>query len=516
MNSDVEKTLGYSPERLLQTHFVNLLNRDEDSTNAAEVWFSSENKIDGRYSIHLRLIDKQGTKRWFECNFTTKNDLWYCSARDINEEKEAVSGVYALKEKFQKVVDVATDLVYELDWDSGELLWGDELTDILGYPNEERFVDYDWWLDKIHTDDLERVIHDVSSTVEGDAEKVKLMYRIKTYNGSYKYVMNNKYVDRKEDRSPDKIIGAIVDISDLKETEDHAERHQMLLEELADQTSTAIWVRDNKGKHLYMNQNFRSLFDFGKTMEIGKTVHELFDEDEAHQFSDNDQKVLKSGESHEFDESFETKMGKRFYKTNLFPINEDKLGGVSIDITDEIEIQDKRVKEKLLDSMSRIKTMANIHELLYQSSSFTNLKMDESIRKLIDGTTSSYGVSDLDITFNLEPIVLNINLAIPFSLLINEAVTNVLKHAFNEGESGTMTVILFERNGKTTLTIEDDGKGLPDDFNPKGREDTLGLKLIETLASQLKADYSFISLDKGAQFKISFENKKEKVQGVYF
>ncbi|MDZ7806737.1 MAG: PAS domain-containing protein [Gracilimonas sp.] len=85
------------------------------------------------------------------------------------EEAESVS---KLKNKFQKVLDVATDLVYELEWESGNLAWGDELTDILGYPNEERFVDYDWWLDKIHPDDLERVLHDVSMTVEGENRKV--------------------------------------------------------------------------------------------------------------------------------------------------------------------------------------------------------------------------------------------------------------------------------------------------------------------------------------------------------
>lgn len=554
VNNDVGQTLGYSPESLLQTYFVNLVDREDDSTNAADDWFSPENKIDGRYSVHLRLKDKQNEKRWFECIFTRDSDYWYCSARDINQQKEAESGVYELKEKFQKVVKVSTDLVYELNWESKSLSWGDELTDILGYPNEERFVDYDWWLDKIHPEDLERVIHDVSSTVEGEAEKVKLVYRIRTFEGSYKYVMNHKFIDRKEDGTPDKIIGAIVDISDLKEAEDQAERHQKLLEELAGHASAAIWIRDDKGKHQYMNQNFRSLFDLGEASVVGKTVHELFDEDKANQFHENDQKVLKSGDSHLFDESIETKMGKRFYKTNIFPINEDKLGGVSIDITEEIEAQenlkktveekeillkeihhrvknnlaivsgmlhlqwykegDKRVKEKLLDSTSRIKTMATIHEILYQSLSFTNLKMDKNIRRLIDGITASYGVTvDLDTTFNLEPIVLNINQAILFSLIINEAVTNVYKHAYGEGESGTITVTLFEKNGKVTLTIEDDGKGLADDFDPKGTEQTLGLELIETLAKQLKAEYSFISLDKGAQFKLTFEKEDGKGAG---
>ena len=473
------------------------------------------------------------------------------------EQKETASAVLKLKKKFQKVVDVATDLIYELEWDSGNMSWGDELTDILGYPNEERFVDYDWWLDKIHPDDLERVVMDVSTTVEGKSDNLKLVYRIRTNDGTYKHVMNHNYIDRKEDGTPDNIIGAIVDISDLKEAEASAERKEKLLEELADYTSTAIWIRDHEGKHLYLNQNYKSLFGLGKTKTIGKTVYELFDKDIARQFIENDQEVVESGEPQVFDESLETQAGIRYYKTNIFPISGDKLGGVSVDITDEIESQgklqktveeketllkeihhrvknnlavvsgmlylqwykeeDERVQKKLLGSVSRIKTMASIHELLYQSSSFTHLKLDENVRRLIDGTTSTYGISlDIKVNYKLKPIVLNINQAIPFSLIINEAVTNVLKHAFDEDVSGEMDVTLFEKDGEITLSIEDDGKGLPDDFNPKGREKTLGLELIETLASQLKAEYSFKSLEPGTLFNLTFEREEKKGAGSSF
>ena len=481
----------------------------------------------------------------------------YRQKKLLQEKNIAESGVYKLKEKFKKVVNVATDLVYELDWDSGKLSWGDELTDILGYPNEERFVDYDWWLDKIHPEDLEKVTHDVALTVDGESKKIKLAYRIRLYDGTYKHVMNPKFIDRKKDGSPDKIIGAIVDISDLKEAQDQAKRHQKLLEELANQTSTAIWIRDLQGKQLFMNQNYRNLFELAEQNDIGKTVHELFDEDKARQLYEKDQKVLETGKSIFFDECVETKNGKRFYKTNMFPISGGKVGGVSIDITDEIEVQeklkkfveeketllmeihhrvknnlavvsgilllqqykeeDKRVQDKLIDSTSRIKTMATIHELLYQSASFTNLKLDENIRLLIENITTSYEISvDLDTTFDLESIDLNINQAIPFSLIVNEVVTNVLKHAFEEGETGTLIVTLFEKSGGVTLTIEDDGKGLPDDFDYMGENETLGLELIDTLSTQLNAEYSYLSLERGAQFKLVFQKEAAKGAGSSF
>ena len=157
--------------------------------------------------------------------------------------------------------------------------------------------------------------------------------------------------------------------------------------------------------------------------------------------------------------------------------------------------------------------MATIHEILYQSLSFTNLKLDKNISRLIDSITSSYEISvDLDTIFDLEPIILNINQAIPLSLIINEVVTNVLKHAFDEGETGAISVTLFNTDGLITLIIKDNGKGLPDDFDPTGREKSLGLELIESLSNQLHADYSYSSLEQGAQFKLTFE--KEDTKGV--
>jgi len=79
-----------------------------------------------------------------------------------------------------------------------------------------------------------------------------------------------------------------------------------------------------------------------------------------------------------------------------------------------------------------------------------------------------------------------------------------------------MIVNLFEENDHITLTVNDNGKGLPEDFNPKGREETLGLELIETLASQLKADYTYRSLKKGAQFTLTFERNEKKGAGSSF
>ncbi|MFO7799125.1 MAG: PAS domain S-box protein [Rhodohalobacter sp.] len=556
VSNGVEKVLGYSPDTLKGKPFTNFLEADELEDSTIEQWFSSEKQHRGRYSTSVRLIDKHDRKRWFQCNFSGDENKWYVTAIDISDKKEAEQGVYELKDKLKKIVSVATDLIYELDWASGDLSWGDELTDVLGYPNSEKFVDYDWWLDKIHPDDLEQVVHDVELTMEGDNQKSNLVYRIRTFDGLYKYVMNRIYVDRNEDGTPDTIIGAIVDVSELVEIEEKAFRNKKLLEELADNAWSATWIRDANGTFVFANDKFRSLLGLSGKKVVDKNLYDLFDSEKASQFKANDQKVLESGEPIVFEEQLRVNGKVRYYKTNIFPIKgvpglKQIVGGVAIDITEEkesrdlledsleeknillaeihhrvknnlavvsgmMELQaysetDERVQEKLYDSTGRIKTMATIHELLYRASSFKNLRLDRNIEQLITNITDTYHSSiDLELSYDMESVELNINDAIPCSLILNEIVTNILKHAYDDGDSGTMHISLIEEDGTVTLKIRDDGKGLPDDLDEEDSGTSLGMELIQTLTSQLHGSYSYTSLDEGVEFKLIFDKTEGK------
>ena len=556
VSNTVEKVLGYSPDMLRGKPFNDILEADELEDGTLDQWFSVEKQHRGRYSTSIRLIDDQGKKIWFQCNFSADENQWYVTANDISDKKEAEHGVHELQDNLKKIISVATDLIYELDWESGDLSWGDELTDVLGYPHTERFVDYDWWIDKIHPDDLDRVIHDVALTVEGESRKMKLVYRIKTFDGSYKSIMNRVYVDRNEEGRLKTIIGAIVDVSELVKIKEQAHRNKQLLEELADNAWSATWIRDDNGTFVFANNKFRSLFGLSGKKVVGKSVHDLFDDKLANQFKANDQKALESGEPVVFEEQLRLNGKVRYYKTNIFPISgvpglENIVGGVAIEITKEKENQeliqhsleekivllaeihhrvknnlavvsamlhlqaynetDERFQQKLYDSTSRIKTMATIHELLYKSSSFKNLRLDKNIEQLINNITKIYNSTiDLDVSYDMEPIELNINNAIPFSLIVNEVVANILKHAYSNGDSGLLEISLIKKDETITLKIRDDGKGLPDDFDEAGNGSTIGMELIQTLTGQLKGEYSYNSLDRGVEFELVFDKSDRK------
>ncbi len=435
VSDGVEKELGYSLDMLLGKPFTEIVDTDELEGETIEQWFLTEKQHKGRYSTSVRFIDHQNRKKSYQCDFSADKNNWYVTARDISEKKDAEKGLFEIKNKLQKIVSVATDLIYELEWESGDLSWGDELTDVLGYPHTEKFVNYDWWLDKIHPDDLKRVIHNVEHTVEGDSKKSKLVYRIRTFDGSYKYVINRIYVERDEDGTTANIIGAIVDVSEMVALEEQSKSSEKSLEE--------------------------------KETLLAEIHHRI--------------------------------------KNNLSVVS-------GMLILQALNETDEEVQKKLNASIGRIKTMATLHELLYQSPSFANLRIDENIEHIISSVVETFDVSvDLDVSYSMEPVELNMDDALPCSLIVNEVITNILKHAYDDGDSGLLEVSLVEADETVTLKIRDDGKGLPEDFDLDGNETSLGMVLIQSLTKQLNGEYSYSPLDRGVEFKLVFNKSEGKV-----
>lgn len=166
----------------------------------------------------------------------------------------------------------------------------------------------------------------------------------------------------------------------------------------------------------------------------------------------------------------------------------------------------EQLQKKLLDSTLRIKSMANIHEQLYQSNSFSNMAFDVGLKNLVQTILETLDSGkEIETTFNLDPIELNINQAVPCCLIVNEVLTNSIKHAFNTNEGGLITISLNKNNQHLHLQIADDGVGFQDDGDQNDTS-TLGMELIDTLAHQLEAEYSYTSgkSGEGTLFEIQF------------
>ncbi len=150
-------------------------------------------------------------------------------------------------------------------------------------------------------------------------------------------------------------------------------------------------------------------------------------------------------------------------------------------------INDEAVRNMLMDSQNRIQSMALIHQTLYQSNNFARVDFADFLEALIPTLVNSYSVSGKNITLavNVDEVYLPINSAIPCGLLINELITNALKHAFTERNDGKISVSLSaNENNEIQLSISDDGNGIPEHLNLDEVE-TLGLRLVNLLSQQL-------------------------------
>lgn len=137
------------------------------------------------------------------------------------------------------------------------------------------------------------------------------------------------------------------------------------------------------------------------------------------------------------------------------------------------------------ESENRIKSMSLVHERLYRSGDLSSIGMKEYINDLVRGLTRSYGIDAERIRFELKigDITLGIGAAIPCGLIINELVTNSLKHAFPDGRRGIIGISFFKNSGdEMELVIHDNGIGLPQ--NPgSGKAESLGLELVNILVN---------------------------------
>jgi len=166
------------------------------------------------------------------------------------------------------------------------------------------------------------------------------------------------------------------------------------------------------------------------------------------------------------------------------------------------QVQDEKIVAMFEASQDRVLSMARLHEQLYQSEDLKHVDIKSHFTSLIEGLIHEYQVGiDISLDINVEPVDIGVKTLVPLGLLINELITNSLKHAFKGGEGGEILVHLRCLEGvKYELVIGDDGVGLIPNDKDKG----LGTELIEIFTEQLEASIERLE-QPGTVFKIIFE-----------
>ncbi|MBA3679723.1 MAG: PAS domain S-box protein [Bacteroidetes bacterium] len=255
-------------------------------------------------------------------------------------------------------------------------------------------------------------------------------------------------------------------------------------------TNFEIETLDKDHKKIYLDIYFNPIIENDKIVEVSGIAHNITDKKVDHQRVEQSLKekdVLLKEVHHRV-------------KNNMQIIS-------SILNLQSSYVTDNYTLALLKESQNRIKTMAYIHESLYQNKSFTSVNFSEYIQTLSKNIIQSYVLSSekVELILNLEKINLNLDVSIPAGLIINELITNAIKHAFPDAKKGKVCLNLKSESNNIYLEVTDNGVGIPPgvDYN---NTNTLGLQLVNTLIDQLDGEINFKSeKDKGTEVLIKFK-----------
>jgi PAS domain S-box-containing protein len=167
-------------------------------------------------------------------------------------------------------------------------------------------------------------------------------------------------------------------------------------------------------------------------------------------------------------------------------------------------LDDESSRAALRDCQSRVVTMAQIHEMLYQSSDYARVPFARYARDLAARVLSASGIlaGTVALDFELAELALPVEQAIPCGLILNELVANSLKHGFPNGARGTIRVALRLADQSVVLSVGDDGIGMPPALDLENLT-SLGMQLVRTLVEQLEGRLEIIRVP-GCTFRIAF------------
>ncbi|MEN4018039.1 MAG: histidine kinase N-terminal 7TM domain-containing protein [Methanobacterium sp.] len=176
-----------------------------------------------------------------------------------------------------------------------------------------------------------------------------------------------------------------------------------------------------------------------------------------------------------------------------------------------LKLQSKYIKDEnalniFRESQNRAKSMALIHQRLYQSGDLKKINFGNYTQDIVFNLFKSYTTNSNQIKLNVDVdnALLDVDTAIPLGLILNELVSNSLKHGFSEGRKGHLTVEFHLKDHEYRLIVSDDGTGIPEGLNYENA-DSLGLKLVYSLSDQIGAEVN-LDTSRGTRFEIRFKD----------
>lgn len=513
------------------------------------------------YGMEKRYIRKDGQVVWGYLTVSPLRDSQgntrsiVVTVQDITDRKRAEEALKKSEEKYRQLIESLNEGIWVIDENEYTTYANLPMGEMLGYTVEEMMGKH--LFEFMNEKSVEICKNNLERGKRGIKEQYEFEFLKKNGTPVYTTIETSPIFD--DDGNYIGAIAGVMDITDRKKAEELLRESEELYRKLMQTSPDAVIVTDLEGHLTHVSEKVLNLHGFSCADELlGKSVLTLIAPEDHEKAMESFEKTLREGAVENVEYTMVKKEGTfigelnaavikgseetpKAFITTVRDITEKKrteeqikasakekevllreihhrvknnLQVISSLLNLQAEhIKDSQYTEMLKDSQHRIRAMALIHEKLYQSENLAYIDFDEYITSLVAGLVWSYGGKrdKVAVKTETEDIALGIDTAIPCGLIINELVSNALKHAFPGDRKGEVMIQVRAVNGTIELTVKDNGVGIPGDIDFRKTE-SLGLDLVTTLVEyQLDGE---ITLDRteGTAFTIIFKDnsKSEK------
>ena len=482
--------------------------------------------------------------------------------QNIEARKAAEAALRSIQERMELVARGSVDGIWDWNVVTGEEYLSDRWYELLEYAPGELPSRVETWSELLHPDDRDRVLTALQRHL-AQRKPYDVECRMRTKSGAYRWYRCAGQATWSAASEPLRMAGSISDIESRKQTELARTLSEARFRAALEGAPIGTALVSVEGRWLQVNAALCDIVGYSRAELMKLTFQDITHPDDlGEDLALVDDMLSGRIASYSLDKRYIRKDGAAIWVRLSASLARDVHGAPEFFIS-QIENIDERMrqqqqiraalseKEMLLrevyhrvknnlqvirsllnlqsrtlpqgearramqETAARVRSMALVHEKLYQSGNLSSIAMREFTRDLIAQVRESTGLDTDRVSIETEIAELSMgpDTAIPLGLMMNELISNCVKHGFPNGRRGRIVVRLVARDDGAELVVEDDGVGLPEGFDP-AQSKSMGLRLATSLARQLGGPLEHQSQrDRGSRFSVAIDSLAESVKAA--
>jgi PAS domain S-box-containing protein len=253
-NPAFSETLGYSEQELVAKPIIEFIHQDDRQETLDEIARQLQSGFSR--SFRNRYICKNGSVKWLSWRVTYNNSegIAYGTARDITDVKRAEEVLRESEKRMSLAMQAGHMGLYDLNVKTGEAVVNPEYSLMLGYDPAESRVTTSKWIERLHPDDLERVVADYHAYVNGEIPHYNVEFRQRTRDGGWKWILSyGRIMERDPDGTPRRMLGVHVDISERKRVEEALHESENRLRFALEGSNDGLWDVQMRSNTTYLS-----------------------------------------------------------------------------------------------------------------------------------------------------------------------------------------------------------------------------------------------------------------------